>query len=165
MIIKGRIHCGGENMLDANVDIDIFAKKAQKINIIAKVLKSTIPKGYNITSNVEINSSGQQLKVDLKEHLALSPTEIGFGSMLSYTDIKQNPRTVGMLFSANMKEAHLLIQAPNQELVKADSTMEFSRNLQKIDTEIKVLDNQPIVMTFEAKDWNNAHFHYYHKGR
>lgn len=164
MVIKGKLHSGGDNFLDANLDIDMFAKKTQKINVVAKIVKIPMTKGYNVSSTLEFTSKGQQLRVERNSHLALSPTEVKFGSTLSYNDIKQNPKTIGVVFSANLKEAHFLLQGPNQDLIKADSKMEFTKNLQKIDSEVKVLDNPAALINFEAKDWNSVNFAYAHKG-
>lgn len=165
MIVKGKLHCGGENLVDANLDIDLFAKKSQKINVVAQVARVAIPQGFNYTNNFEITSRGQQLKVELREHLAISTSTIGLGSILSYTDEHQKPKSVGVLFSANQKEAHLLVLSPNKELIKYDSKMEFTPALQKIDSELSVLTNKPIVLNFEAKDLNSFKFSQYVKGK
>ncbi|XP_012523598.1 apolipophorins [Monomorium pharaonis] len=155
MAVKGKLHYGGEHLLDANVDIDIFAKKTQKINVVAKLHQQNIEKGYNITSVIEVNSRGQQLKVDLKSHLAVSDTKLGFGSTLSYTDIHQKPKSVGILFATDDTQVYLLVTGPNKELLKVDSKLQLQKNLQKLDTEIVILGNKPIVMNFEAHDWNS----------
>ena len=150
MAVKGALHYGGENLLDANLDLDIFAKKTQKIVVIAKLARVSIPKGYNVTGALEVNSRGQQLKVDLKQHLVLSVTELGFGSILSYTDQNQKPKSVGTLFSLNTKEGHLLVQGPNKDLIKADTVIQLTKSQQKIDTEYTILDKPTVVIKFEV---------------
>lgn len=155
MAVKGKVHYGGEHLLDANLDIDVFAKKTQKIVIVGKLIRDTIPKGYNITGGFEVNSRGQQLKVVLKQHLAVSGEEIGFGSILSYTDQHQKPKSLGALFSLNAKEAHILVQAPNKDLIKSDTSLTLTKNLQKIDTEYTILDNPTVVINFEANNMNS----------
>ena len=165
MIVKGKLHCGGENLVDANLDIDLFAKKAQKINIVAKVARVAIPQGFNYTNNIEITSRGQQLKVELREHLAISTSSFGLGSIFSYTDEHQKPKSVGLLFSANPKEVHLLVLSPNKELIKYDSKMEFTTSVQTIDSELSVLTNKPIVFNFEAKELHSVKFSTYNKGK
>ncbi|XP_008560242.1 apolipophorins [Microplitis demolitor] len=165
LMVKGKLHYGGEHLLDANVDIDLFAKKAQKITIVTHIVKHEIPKGYNITGAFEIGSRGQQLKVDLQQHLVLSTSEVGFGSFLSYTDINQKPRNVGSLFSLNLHGAHLLIQGPDKDLLRADTTMEWSKNLQKIETECSLLGNPPVVVSFEAHDLNSFKYQSYQKDK
>nr|UEP64281.1 apolipophorin [Cotesia flavipes] len=165
MMVKGKLHYGGEHLLDANVDIDVFAKKAQKITIVTHIVKHEIPKGYNITGEFEFGSRGQQLKVDLKQHFAFSTTELGFGSFLSYTDVNQKPRNIGSLFSMNLHEAHFLLQGPEKELLKTVTTMEFSKNLQKIETEFSMLSNPPVVVSFEAHDFNSFKYQSYQKDK
>lgn len=164
MGMSGKLHYGGENLLDANMDIDLFAKRVQKISLAAKVKRQDIPDGHNITSVIEVNSQGQQLKVDLKSHLAYSKTEIGLGSMLSYLDQHKKPKSVGVLFSANPTEAYLVVTAPNKELIRADAKLQLQKNLQKLDAEVTILNNHPIVINAEAHDWNNFKYQEYQKG-
>ncbi|KAL0104310.1 hypothetical protein PUN28_017203 [Cardiocondyla obscurior] len=163
MAVKGKLHYGGEHLLDANVDIDVFSKKTQKINVVAKLNRQNIERGHNVTSVIEINSRGQQLKVDLKSHLAIAEYKFGFGSVLSYTDVHQKPKSVGALVALNPTEAYLLVTAPNKELIKADAKWELKKNLQKFDTEISIVGNKPIVINYEAHDWNRFTYTEYFK--
>ncbi|XP_035725460.1 apolipophorins-like [Vespa mandarinia] len=165
MVVKGKLHSSGQNLLDANVDIDVFAKKTQKINIVAKVLNLPIQEGYNLTGFLQVLSKGQQLNVEHKTHLTISKNEIGAGSIFSYTDINQKPKSIVELFSANLNEVHLLITSPNKEIIRSDAKMEFTRNLQKLEIgiETNILDGNPYVTNFEAKDFNNFKFVQYEK--
>lgn len=155
MAVRGKLHYGGEHLLDANVDIDVFAKKTQKINVVAKLNRQNIENGHNVTSLIEVNSRGQQLKVDLKSHVAISNSQLGFGSVLSYTDVNQKPKSVGVLFAADSTKAYLLATSPDKELLKVDAKLQLKKNLQKLDTEVVILGNKPIVVNFEANDWNS----------
>lgn len=165
MAVKGRIHYGGEHLLDANVDIDVFNKKTQKITVVAKVAKQEIDSGYNITSVIEMTSRGQHLKVDLKSHVALTKHAAGFGSFLSYLDRHQKPKNVGVLFSANPSTIYFLVTAPNKEIIKVDSKLQLEKNLQKVDSEVVVVGTKPIIMNFEAHDWNSFKYVEYEKGK
>lgn len=165
MVVKGKLHSSDQNLLDANVDIDVFAKKAQKINIVAKVLRLPIPKGYNLTGSFQVLSKGQQLKIEHKTHLTLSENEIGAGSIFSYTDVNQKPKSLIQLFSANLNEVHLLITSPNKEIIRSDAKMEFTKNLQKIEVETNILDGKPCIISFEANDFNNFKFVEYEKSK
>lgn len=162
--MKGRLHYGGEHLLDANVDIDIFAKKTQKISVLAKVNRQALQKGCNLTSVIEVNSRGQQLKVDLKSHVAVSDSAVGFGSALSYTDVNQKPRSTGILFSADFNKVYLLASSPSKELLKVDAKLQLQKNLQKLDAEIAVIGNKPTVINVEANDWNNFKYLEYQQG-
>lgn len=162
-VVKGKIHVGGQHLLDGNVDIDIFEKKNQKIIVTAKLLKTEINQGYNVTGNLEIISQGQQLNVDLDQHLTLSRNAIGFGSLLSYTDERRKPKSTGILFSANLQEAHLLIRSPDQEFVKADSRIDVTKNSQKIETDVAVFGKDPVVISLEVKDLNSFKYLYQSK--
>lgn len=155
MAVKGKLHYGGEHLLDANVDIDVFAKKTQKINVVAKLNRQNIENGHNVTSLIEVSSRGQQLKVDLKTHVAVSNSQLGFGSVLSYSDVHQKPKSVGVLFAADPTKVYLLVTSPNKELLKVDTKLQLKKNLQKLDTEVVILGNKPIVINFEAHDWNS----------
>ncbi|XP_029170500.1 apolipophorins [Nylanderia fulva] len=153
--VKGRLHYGGQHLLDANVDIDVFAKKTQKISVVAKLIQENLEKGANLTSLIEVNSRGQQLKVDLKSHALLAERSIGFGSILTYTDSHQKLKNVGVLFSADPKKLYLLVTAPNKELLKVDAKLQLEKNLQKLDAEVTIVDNSPIVVNAEANNWNS----------
>ncbi|XP_071631577.1 apolipophorins [Temnothorax longispinosus] len=155
MSVKGKLHYGGEHLLDANVDIDVFAKKTQKINVVAKLNRQNINKGHNVSSVIEVSSRGQQLKVDLKSHVAISEYELGFGSILSYTDVNQKPKSLGVLFSADPTETYLLVTSPNKELLQLNSKLKLSQSVQKFDAEVAILGNKPIVINFEGHDWNS----------
>lgn len=165
MAVKGKLHYGGEHLLDANVDIDIFAKKTQKINVVAKLTRQSIEKGHNVTSVIEVNSRGQQLKVDLKTHMAISDDKLGFGSILSYTDVHQKPKSVGVLFAADCTRAYLLVTAANKDLLRVDSKLELKKNLQKLDTEVAIVGNKPIIMNFEVHDWSSFTYLEYQQGK
>ncbi|XP_032678528.1 apolipophorins [Odontomachus brunneus] len=155
MAVKGRIHCGGEHLLDANVDIDVFSKKTQKITVVAKVNQQQIDSGYNVTSMFEMISRGQHLKVDLKSHVALTKNSVGFGSFLTYLDRHQKLKNAGILFSADCSKIYLLATAPHKEIIKVDAKLQLQKNLQKLDTEIAIAGNKPYIVNFEAHDLNN----------
>lgn len=166
MTVKGRIHCGGDdNVIDANLDIDLFAKKSQKINVVGKLARVSIPHGFNYTNYIEVNSQGQKLKIQVKEYVAISTLAVGFGSMYYYTDEHQKPKSFGFDFSANEKEVNLLVLSPNKELIKYHSKMEWTINEQKINSELSVLTKKPIIFNLEAKDWNSFKFSNYVKGK
>jgi hypothetical protein len=38
-----------DSLLDATVDLDVFAKKNQKVTLTAKLLRNQVPAGFNIT--------------------------------------------------------------------------------------------------------------------
>lgn len=162
--MKGRLHYGGQ-LLDANVDIDVFAKKTQKISVAAKLSQQNIDKGYNFTSVIEVNSRGQQLKVDLKSHTVLSKNTIGFGNILTYTDSHQKTKNVGILFSADCKKTYLLVTGPNKELLKVDVKLQLEKNLQKLDAEIAVVGNKPTIINIEANDWNSFKYVRHQQGK
>lgn len=165
MAVKGRLHYGGQHLLDANVDIDIFAKKTQKISIAAKLNQEKINKGYNLTSVIEVNSRGQQLKVDLKSHVALSDYTIGFGNIFTYTDLHQKTKSVGFLFAADSTELYFLANAPNKELLRVDARLKLEKNLQKFDVIIAIVGNKPIIINIEANDWNSFKYLEYQEGK
>lgn len=164
MAVKGRLHYGGQHLLDANVDIDIFAKKTQKISIAAKLNREKVDKGYNLTSVVEVSSRGQQLKVDLKSHAALTDRQVGFGSLLTYTDVHQKPKSVGVLFAADSTELYLLVNAPDKELLKIDANLKFEKNLQKLGADIAIVGNKPVIISIEVNDWNSFKYLEYQEG-
>nr|XP_034187967.1 apolipophorins [Osmia lignaria] len=165
MVVKGKLHTGGDHLLDANLDIDVFAKKSQKISIVANVQRQPIAEGTNVTGMVEVNSRGQQLKLDLKSHLTLSKQQAGFGTFFTYNDVNQKPKTMGVLSSVDINHAFFLVTLPDKELLKDDWKMEFSKNVQKVDRELSVLGEPPHVMNFEANDLNRFKLQVYSKDK
>ncbi|XP_066596058.1 apolipophorins [Prorops nasuta] len=163
LTVNGRLHYGGEHLLDANLDIDLFAKKSQKISALIKLQRQQIPNGYNLTNHVEINSKGQQLKVDLKNHLAAATDAFGLGSILSYQDNNQKQKTVGGLLAVNLKQASLVVFVPGKELIRADAKIDISKGHQKVDGEIAILNNKPLVLNVESNDLKDSKFTLYKK--
>lgn len=165
MAVKGKLHYGGEHLLDANVDIDLFNKKTQKITLMAKINQQKLDSGYNITSAIEMVSRGQHLKVDLKSHMAFTKNSASFGSFLSHLDRHQKMKSVGVLFSVDPSEMYFIATAPDKEIIRVDSKLQLQKSLQKFDTEIAVVGNKPIVINFEIRDWNSFKYLEYQKGR
>ncbi|XP_015429625.1 PREDICTED: apolipophorins [Dufourea novaeangliae] len=165
MSVKGRVHYGGEQLLDANLDIDVFAKKSQKISIVANLKRQGVPDGNNVTGLVEVNSRGQQLKLDLKTSLALTKNEIGLGGFFTYNDVNQKPKTMGVLFSADVNHIDLLVTLPDKVLIKDEWKMQISKNTQKIDRELTLLDEPTNVMNFEGNDLNRFKLVTYRKDK
>lgn len=166
MVVKGNVHCNKEQqLLNANLDIDVFAKKSQKITIAVNVQNQELPEGRNLTSSVEVNSRGQQLKLDLKSHLTISTKQIGFGNFFTYNDVKQKPKTLGALFSADTSHVYLFVTLPDKELIKDDWKLDISKNKQKIYRELSLLGEAPRVMSYEGNNLNPFKFEAYFKGK
>ena len=165
MVVKGNVHCNNDQLLNANLDIDVFAKKSQKITVAVNVQKQELPEGRNLTSSIEVNSRGQQLKLDLKSHLTISTKQIGLGNFFTYNDVKQKPKTLGALFSADTSHVYLFVTLPDKELIKDDWKLDISKNKQKIYRELSLLGEAPCVMSYEANNLNPFKFEAYFKGK
>ncbi|XP_012266095.2 apolipophorins [Athalia rosae] len=163
--VKGKVHIGGAHLLDANVDIDVFAKKNQKIVVTAKLFKEFVKSSYNVTGIVSIVSRGQQLKIDLTENLHITDGDIFFESLLSYTDEHQKPKSTGITFAFDVKELHLLVKSPDKDLIRVDSKIQLSKNLQKVSTDLSIFGKDPVVITFEVKDLNTFSYSSYAKNK
>lgn len=163
MVVKGRLHYGGEQLLNANMDIDVFAKKTQKITLVAKMKRLEIEKGYNFTSEIEMHSRGQQLNVILKSHVEVSKRSSGFGSVLSYTDQHQKPKSVAVLYHADPAQMYFIVTGPNRDLLRITTNMQLQKNLQKIDSYWAIADMKPYVVNFEH-DWNSFKYSEYQEG-
>lgn len=164
MIVKGKMHYGGENSLDANLDIDVFAKKQQKITMNAKIQREQLPNGFKLSTSMDMNSRGQALKVEYKDQVTLSMTEVGASASLSYTDRNQKPKNVEAKFSLTPKAGHASIQALNKNILKYDSKMDLTKGAQKFEAEYDILDYPTLKDTFEAKDYNSFKYEHGFKG-
>ncbi|KAK1130809.1 hypothetical protein K0M31_018919 [Melipona bicolor] len=163
MVVKGNLQYGGEKLFDANLDVDVFAKRAQRITFAANLQKQVIPDGRNVTGLIEVNSRGQQLKLDLKSHLTVSLKQVGFGSLFTYNDVKQKPKTLGTLFSADASHVSLLVTLPDQELLRDEWKLDISKNKQKIDRELSLLGESPRCLSLEANGLNKFKLELYLK--
>lgn len=167
MVVKGNVKLSPLQKMSANLDIDVFAKRSQKISISANLDRQKPSKNTNnITGLIEVNSRGQQLKLDLKTHMALSTGDekkITFGSFFTYNDVNQKPKTLGGFFSADLNHVSLVITLPDKELLRDNWNMQISRNVQKIDREVTAL-GETQVLAFEANDLNKFKLDVYMKG-
>jgi hypothetical protein len=165
MVVKGKLHVGGEQLLDANAEFDIFNTKNDKIIASAKLIRIDQPKGYNITSNFNLRSKGQQLDVKVDEHYAVKPYSIDLGSTISYTDKNQKPKSLGAYFLANLEQVDLFAYIPDKELVKSHTSISVSKHSQKFETEFSLFGNKPVAVNYELKDYNSFTFDLGRKGK
>lgn len=165
MIVKGKVHVGGEQLFDANVDIDVFKSKNDKITANARIVRSELPKGYNITNNVNIQSKGQKLDVKLDQHFAATANSVDLGSTFFYTDQHLKPKSFGAFFSASPQQVDVFAYIPGKELIKSHTAVTVAKDTQKVENEFAILGHKPIVATIEFKDYNSFKFNYGSKGQ
>ncbi|CAK9823680.1 unnamed protein product [Anthophora retusa] len=142
LLLKGWLQSGGNQLLSANLDIDLFAKKSQRIVI---------------TTNLQLE------KNDDLRNLTASKDKLGAGSFFTYNDVNQKPKTMGGLVAASWDKLTLFLTLPDKELVKENCDMAISRDTQKIDCEISILGEVPTIYELEAKDWNRFKMQAYWK--
>ena len=82
----------------------------------------------------------------------------------TYNDVKQKPKTLGALFSADTSHVYLFVTLPDKELIKDDWKLDISKNKQKIYRELSLLGEAPCVMSYEANNLNPFKFEAYFKG-
>ncbi|XP_001604024.1 apolipophorins [Nasonia vitripennis] len=155
MIVKGNLNVGGTQMLDANVDIDVFHSKNDKITANAKLIRNDIAKGYNVTGTFNIHSKGQKLDVKSDQHFAATTNSVDLGAGLSYTDKQQKPKSLGAYFVANPQQVDLYVFVPGKELVKSHTNIVVGKDNQKVDTEFSILGHKPVAANLEVKDYNS----------
>lgn len=165
MIVKGNLKTGGDNILDADLDFDIFDKKEDKITASARVKREDVPRGYNLTSAFDINSKGQNLKVDLKNHFSVGANNVGFGSFLSYLNKDAKPRSVGFFLTATPQDMVLFAHGPEKQLIDYHSNIAISSGLQKFDSELSLLGHKPVIAKIEFKDLNSFDYVFHPKGK
>lgn len=154
--VKGRLHCGnGEKLLETSLDLDIFEKKSQKISITANVQRQSLPHGYNISSNIDVNSRGQQLKLNEKSSLVITSGSIELGSSFSYNDIHQKTKTLEALFSADKNHVLLLLTLPDKVFIKDEWKFQVSKESQSLNGELTLLGQPTEVLKIEAKGLNS----------
>ncbi|XP_023246016.1 apolipophorins [Copidosoma floridanum] len=155
MIVKGKVFVGGDQILDASFDIDVFSNKNDKIMATAKLMRSDVPKGCNVTGHFYVHSKGQKLDVKADQHVAVSANALDLGASLSYTDKLQKPKSLGAYFSASPQQADLYVFIPGKELVKSHSAITVTKDLQKLENVFSLLGHKPISANVEFKDYNS----------
>lgn len=165
MIVKGNLNLGGKQIFDGSVDIDVFSSKNDQITAKARLVRSDLPKGYNVTGSVNVYSKGQNLDVKSDNHLALTTNSIDLGSYLSYTDKNQKPKSIGAYFIASPTEVDVFVYIPEKELIKSHSAITLGKDIQKVESDLSVLGSKPVVAIIELKDYNSFKLEYGIKGR
>lgn len=154
--VKGRLYCGNdEKLLDANLDLDIFEKKSQKITITANVQRQPLADGYSINSNVDVNSRGQQLKLNEKTVFTITGSNIDLSYSFSYNDIHQKTKTVESRLSADKNHFLVLVALPDKVLVKYEWKIQISKDTQTLNGELTLLGQPTNVMKIESKGLNS----------
>ncbi|KAJ8687230.1 hypothetical protein QAD02_023024 [Eretmocerus hayati] len=163
-IVKGKMNVGGEQIFGANVDIDLFKTKTDKITADVKLVKREIPKGYNTTSSLNVYSKGQLIDVKSNGHVAVATGLVDLGHVFSYTDVILKPQNFGAYFSATPEKVDVHVFMPTKDVIKSHTTINVGKDLQKIDSELSVLERDPVVAVVELKDYNSFKFDYGKKG-
>ncbi|XP_014235825.1 apolipophorins [Trichogramma pretiosum] len=159
LVVKGNMLAGvGEQLFTGNVDLDVFASKNDKITVNARVARSAIPKGYNVTGNFNVLSKGQQLDVKSDNHFAVSSSSIDVGATLHYTDKAKQPKSLGADFTADPKKVEVYVYVPGKDLLKYRMNIDIAKDAQKVSAEAAVLGNKPRVANLEVKDYNSFKF-------
>ncbi|XP_031841889.1 retinoid- and fatty-acid binding glycoprotein apolipophorin [Nomia melanderi] len=155
MVVKGTLNVGEERLLHANLEVDVFEKKAQKISITADVQRHPIGGGNNVTSDIQVHSVGQKLKLSLNSWAAYSDKEVGASSYFTYNDVHQKPKSLGGLARANWNGADLLLTLPDQELIREQWKIDVSKDAVNILGELSLLGEPAEVLKFESKGLNS----------
>lgn len=164
MSVKGNLNVGDERLLYANLDIDVFAKKSQKISITADVQRRPINGGNNVTSEIQVNSVGQKLKLSLDSWVVYSDKEVGASSYFMYNDVQQKSKSLGGSISADWNRVDLLLTLPDKELISDQWRLDFSKDTQSINRELSLLGEPADVFKFEAKGLNSFKATIYRQG-
>lgn len=158
------MHVGGKQIFDGSVDIDVFSNKNDQISASAKLIRNEIPKGYNVTGNINVFSKGQKLDVKSDNHFALTTNTVDLGSFLSYTDKNQKPKSIGAYFVASPSQVDVFVYIPEKELVKSHSAITLGKDSQKVESDLSILGSKPVAATIELKDYNSFKLDYGIKG-
>jgi len=154
---------GGQNLLDAAVDLDVFADQKQKVVLEAKVAALQIPGGRNVTVNIGAKSKGLNLDVELLGHVAVSPEVVSAANFLVYQDAKKGSRNAGIYAKLSKEKLILVATVPGSTLLKVKSDLKIARDVQSIDSNIELFGLKPIAVQGEIKDLNSAIFNIYKK--
>lgn len=157
LAVTGRLSVGGpQNLLDANLDLDVFADKKQKVVLDAKISALQIPGGRNITGTISAKSKALSLDVVLDGHLALSPEVISTSQFLTYEDAKLGSRSIGQYTKLAKDKFFVIVKLPSAVLLMINSNLKISRDVQSFDSTYQTYSLSPAVVQGEIKDWNSV---------
>ncbi|PSN46736.1 Apolipophorin [Blattella germanica] len=117
-----------DTLLDASVDLDIFAKKNQKITLVAKLERIPISHGYNVTGhlsakgkqNIDLSMVPQLIDVSLDGGAALSADGASYISTLAYQDEKHKSKSAQIQVVIHLDEQYIyeLAKHDGEEFIK-----------------------------------------------
>lgn len=120
---------------ESTIDLDIFAKKNQKITVAVKAYVEKLDSGYKIVGEGNAVSKGLNLDAKYSEVLAVSTKEFYYHLKLD-TQIDKSKYENEILAKINPKKVELLAKAFNKNIAHLDANMELSKDSQMIDATI-----------------------------
>ncbi|GLV37036.1 apolipophorin [Carabus blaptoides fortunei] len=145
------------NKVEFNVDVDIFAKKNQKISVGGFTVMTKLDQGYKFVSNLNAASKGLNLDLKASEVINLEPQNLHYELKCAYQleKIKQDNIVSGTL---NPKKAEILLKLLNHNLLHIDSKLQISKDSQVADTKISAVGITDAVSHVEIKNFNTFIF-------
>ncbi|XP_044727273.1 apolipophorins isoform X2 [Chrysoperla carnea] len=164
LILSGNANVNKETRTATyNVDIDVFAKKQQKVTIKGTVTGTPIgEKGYNVTSEILIDSKGSNIHASILDHFAVSTNGISAGHKATYTDAKHKREAVFLLV-ANKEQFELVAQIPYVQPLHISSKLQVTKKSLVAHSSIDICGVKHIIQELEIKDFNMIHVTQYSK--
>lgn len=147
-----------------NADIDIFAKKQQKFVVVGKVVCSPAgEKGFNITSDVSIESKGQNIHIQIADHAAATSNGISAGHKVDITNGGKSKQAIALLV-INKQQVEVLLQSWHlAEPFHIDAKISLDKKNLVAKSTVNVLGLTHLVQELEIKDLNTIIFSQYSK--
>lgn len=142
---------------ETTIDLDIFAKKNQKITVTVKAHAEKIDSGYKIVGEGTAVSKGLNLDAKYSEIMSVSTKEFLYHLKID-TQVDKSKYENEILTKVNPKKMELLAKVLNKNIAHFDANMELSKDSQVIDATISGLGTEKggdYIAHTEVKNFNS----------
>lgn len=149
---------GDEHFVSSKVTFDLFKQTNQAIVVTARYASTDSSlKGFNVTSELSLKSSGLGLDYSFNENAALSFPRRQLAFTSEFVGPTANER-FGVYVSANEKSVEASVVVLNDELLKASAEIDAQKKSAALKSQIKLLGSDPIeTETKVSPSGANAH--------
>ncbi|XP_075230090.1 retinoid- and fatty-acid binding glycoprotein apolipophorin [Lycorma delicatula] len=165
LVVKGHITVLQQwsKVVDAKVDLDVFAKKEQKIIVEYKFIRNVEKEGYNLRESLHIK--GGSIDVEYKQILVATKPHLNYNLVFSYTGVNKAKKESKFSVDLTSTKGEMLFKIPEGTLylVRTKIKGHLSNHL-IIETDYEFL-GEKYAESVEIKNQNNLKYAFiYDKG-
>lgn len=135
------------------LDLDVFAKKNQKMTISGKSSADKIENGYKVHADGTVASKGLNLDVKYSEDIAVSTKGVDYDFKLNY-QMDKTKLDNAITAKVNAKQMVLLLKVLNKNILNVDANMALTKDSQVVDSTVSVVGLGDYLTHTELKNFN-----------